>query len=38
MEILSLALAPETEYETGTTLMDDHKAIVTEFRTHAGKR
>jgi len=29
---------PETEYETGTTLMDDCKAIVTEFQVRMGKK
>ena len=32
VELVSLELAPETEYESGTTLMDDYHAIVEEFR------
>jgi hypothetical protein len=32
VEILSLELVPETEYENGTALLDDYRAIVEEFR------
>jgi hypothetical protein len=32
VRVLALEFLPETEYEAGTTLMDDYKAIVNEYR------
>jgi len=37
VELVTVELLPETEYEVGTTLMDDYKAIVAEFQSRRAK-
>jgi len=37
IRVLALEFLPETEYEVGTTLMDDYKAIVNEYRSTRQK-